>query len=547
MSGKAAAFGGRMMNSVADQILKQFAANFAREVAALAAQRSPASSPGDCGARRGAGAARPPPARRAQRPGAGVGRGQGLAAQRLFAEGGVNAPAQRSEEIADLQQELRAAGYIAERPLAAALLLMADLQRPLLLEGDAGVGKTEVAKALAAVRGARLIRLQCYEGLDVHAAMYEWNYQRQLLAIKLLEHDERSVELKEQDIFSERYLLRRPLLEAISCAEPPVLLIDEVDRADEAFEAYLLELLSDFQMSIPELGTVRAVTRPLVVITSNGTRELSDALRRRCLYQYIDYPAFEKELAIVEIRAPEASAELARQLVEFVQSVRRMDLQKKPGIAETLDWTAALLRLGISTIDEQGAERILETLERARQDPRRPRRIHARGRRPDRRRMLIVAPTATDRPGPLLRTRLTGFAGFLRANGYGVGGGDAAEVLATASEVGFVDRDILRWSLKALLCGRSDEWRRFDALFDATSCPATSVRCRQAICRPARRPGRRVRRARRRPRRRVRARPGRRARTKTLPEGTGRVATNCLPRRIFATSTAPTRCARSRR
>jgi MoxR-like ATPase len=205
------------------------------------------------------------------------------------------------QEVVGLQRRLEGAGYVAEPALAAALLLMLDLGRPLLLEGDAGVGKTEVAKALATVRGARLIRLQCYEGLDVHAAMYEWNYQRQLLAIKLLEHDERPAALKEQDIFSERYLLKRPLLEAISCAEPPVLLIDEVDRADEAFEAYLLELLSDFQMSIPELGTVRAVTRPLVVITSNGTRELSDALRRRCLYQYIDYPAFAKELAIVEI------------------------------------------------------------------------------------------------------------------------------------------------------------------------------------------------------------------------------------------------------
>ncbi|MGO9427121.1 MAG: AAA family ATPase [Steroidobacteraceae bacterium] len=265
-------------------------------------------------------------------------------------------------EIVDLQRQLEAVGYVAESSLAAALLLMVKLDRPLLVEGDAGVGKTEIAKSLAAVRGARLIRLQCYEGLDVHAAMYEWNYQRQLLAIKLLEHDERPTAVKEQDIFSERYLLKRPLLEAISCAEPPVLLIDEVDRADEAFEAYLLELLSDFQISIPELGTVRAVTRPLVVITSNGTRELSDALRRRCLYQYIDYPAFEKELAIVEIRAPQAGAQLARQVVDFVQSVRRMDLLKKPGIAETLDWTAALLRMGISTIDDDAAERILETL-----------------------------------------------------------------------------------------------------------------------------------------------------------------------------------------
>jgi MoxR-like ATPase len=265
-------------------------------------------------------------------------------------------------EIIALQLKLETVGYVAESTLAAALLLMLELGRPLLVEGDAGVGKTEIAKALAAVRGTKLIRLQCYEGLDVHAAMYEWNYQRQLLAIKLLEHDERPAADKERDIFSERYLLTRPLLEAISCAEPPVLLIDEVDRADEAFEAYLLELLSDFQMSIPELGTVRAVTKPLVVITSNGTRELSDALRRRCLYQYIDYPTFAKELAIVEIRAPQAAGQFARQVVDFVQSVRRMELQKKPGIAETLDWTAALLRMGISVIDHDGAERILDTL-----------------------------------------------------------------------------------------------------------------------------------------------------------------------------------------
>jgi len=271
-------------------------------------------------------------------------------------------PGARARELAALQDDLRRAGYIAEPQLAAALLLMRELGRPLLLEGDAGVGKTEVAKVLAAILATRLIRLQCYEGLDAHSAMYEWNYQRQLLAIKLLEHDERGIEQKEQDIFSERYLLKRPLLEAISGEQPAVLLIDEIDRADEAFEAFLLELLSDFQLSIPELGTVRATSRPLVVITSNGTRELSDALRRRCLYQYIDYPDYEKEFAIVRARAPEVAEALARQIVAFVQAVRRMDLKKRPGIAETLDWTAALLRLEVSVIDADAAERILETL-----------------------------------------------------------------------------------------------------------------------------------------------------------------------------------------
>ncbi|MEK0434514.1 MAG: hypothetical protein RL369_563 [Pseudomonadota bacterium] len=270
--------------------------------------------------------------------------------------------APQSPALVAWQQRLAHAGYVAELPLVAALLLMQDLQRPLLLEGDAGVGKTEIAKVLSATLATRLIRLQCYEGLDAHSAMYEWNYQRQLLAIKLLENDDSAVETKEQGIFSERYLLRRPLLEAISCEQAPVLLIDEIDRADEAFEAYLLELLSDFQMSIPELGTISAVSRPLVVITSNGTRELSDALRRRCLYQYVDYPDYEKELAIVQMRAPDAGERLAQQVVAFVQGVRGMDLRKKPGIAETLDWTAALLRLNISVIEKDGAERIMQTL-----------------------------------------------------------------------------------------------------------------------------------------------------------------------------------------
>jgi len=264
-------------------------------------------------------------------------------------------------EVALLRAQLQQAGYIAEPPLAAALLLMFDLGRPLLLEGDAGVGKTEVAKALATVRKTRLIRLQCYEGLDIHAAMYEWNYQRQLLAIRLLEHDDRAVPAKEQDIFSERYLLKRPLLEAISCTESPVLLIDEVDRSDEAFEAYLLELLSDFQVSIPELGTMRAVSRPLVVITSNGTRELSDALRRRCLYHYVDYPDVDREARIIMARIDGAGASLSLQIARLVESIRKEELRKVPGVAETLDWAAALVGLGVRDLHD-APEVVHETL-----------------------------------------------------------------------------------------------------------------------------------------------------------------------------------------
>jgi MoxR-like ATPase len=269
---------------------------------------------------------------------------------------------ERMHAVIDLQRRLRELGYIADRPLAATLMLMDDLRRPLLLEGEAGAGKTEVAKVLAQLHATDCVRLQCYEGLDSHAALYEWNYQRQLLAIRLLEHDSRSVEAKEEGIFSERYLLKRPLLDSITREHPVVLLIDEIDRADEAFEAYLLELLSDFQLSIPELGTIKARSRPWVVLTSNGTRELSDALRRRCLYHYVEYPSFEKELLIVETRVPEAPAALARQLVEFVQSLRQVDLQRKPGIAETLDWTAALLRLDIEALDEATPEAILDSL-----------------------------------------------------------------------------------------------------------------------------------------------------------------------------------------
>ncbi len=263
--------------------------------------------------------------------------------------------------LSDVQQRLAQAGFIADRQLAATLLLLTELQRPLLLEGDAGVGKTEVAKAIARVFDQPLIRLQCYEGLDANAAVYEWNYQHQLLAIKIEESEGHSVSEKERHIFSERFLLKRPLLQAITMSDPPVLLVDEIDRADEEFEAYLLEVLSDFQISIPELGTIRATSTPYVVLTSNGTRELSDALRRRCLYHYVDYPSLEKELRIVKTRLPEISERLAGQVVEFVQELRKQDLRKRPGIAETLDWATALLRLEVKSLDQDSAS-IMDSL-----------------------------------------------------------------------------------------------------------------------------------------------------------------------------------------
>src|SRR5690348_6745207 len=255
----------------------------------------------------------------------------------------------------DISDRLAAAGYIADRDIATALWLMDFLKRPLLLEGEAGVGKTEVGKALAAVHGAELIRLQCYEGLDQNAALYEWNYQRQLLAIKAREGAGESADSIEEHIFSEKYLLERPLLAAIRRPTPPVLLIDEVDRADEEFEAFLLELLSDFQVSIPELGTVRAVSIPRVVVTSNGTRELSDALRRRCLYHYVDFPEVDREAKIVLTRLPGIETTLALQVARMVSAVRKEDLRKVPGVAETLDWAATLAGLGVHDLRQEPA------------------------------------------------------------------------------------------------------------------------------------------------------------------------------------------------
>ena len=257
---------------------------------------------------------------------------------------------------APLQQDLADVGYIADDALAMALCLMIGLGRPLMIEGEAGVGKTEIGKALAQVLKTRLIRLQCYEGLDANATIYEWNYQRQLLAIRTHERDAMTSDAIERHIFSEDYLLQRPLLEAISQPTSPVLLIDEIDRADEEFEAFLLEILSDFQITVPELGTIAACSIPHVVLTSNGTRALSDALRRRCLYSYLDFPDERKEPVIVRARLPGIDQRLAEQVVRFVQLLRREDLEKTPGIAETLDWARALVGLDIASIDkDQGA------------------------------------------------------------------------------------------------------------------------------------------------------------------------------------------------
>src|SRR5881409_653863 len=284
--------------------------------------------------------------------------------------------ARKLQSIDSVQAAFAAERYVADRDLATAVYLSLTLDRPLLIEGEAGVGKTEVGRTLAGVLKTELIRLQCYEGLDVNTAVYEWDYPRQMLEIRLLEARGEAKQAATHDIFSEQFLIRRPLLKALanSRPQPPVLLIDEIDRADEEFEAYLLEVLADFAITIPEIGTIKAERPPHVIITSNRTREVHDALKRRCLYHWIDYPTAERELEILTRRMPELSETLAREVVGFVQRLRSADLTKVPGIAETLDWAAALLSLGARELAPELVDETLGVVLRYEEDIR-----HVRG------------------------------------------------------------------------------------------------------------------------------------------------------------------------
>lgn len=260
------------------------------------------------------------------------------------------------EQVQDL---LAAQGYITEKPIVLSMFLSMRLGKPLLIEGPAGVGKTEIAKVMAKALDTDLIRLQCYEGLDANHALYEWNYQQQLLYLKMEEGLEMDLAQREKNIFSEKFLLKRPLLQAITHHKAPVLLIDEIDRADEEFESFLLEVLSDWQITVPEIGTIHATHRPHVIVTSNRVRELSEALRRRCLYLYIDYPDFEKELQIVRSKVPEIDAKLGEQICAFMRELRQLRLDKVPGVAETIDWATALANLHIEHLDKETVESTL--------------------------------------------------------------------------------------------------------------------------------------------------------------------------------------------
>ena len=278
------------------------------------------------------------------------------------------ANARYPKSVGDLTTQLRDGSYLADRGLSTAMYVALTLGRPILLEGEVGVGKTEIAKVLASTFGRQLVRLQCYEGIDTNQALYEWDYARQMLQIRALSENQLSTDDAVDRLFGPKFLLERPLLEAIRGGDQCVLLIDEVDRADDEFEAFLLELLSDFQITIPEIGTIKATTKPLVILTSNRTRELHDALKRRCLYHWIGYPTAQRELEIVMLRAPGVAEILARKVVAAVHRLRELELTKPPGVAETLDWVASLNVLGASTLDSQSAQDTLGSIIKDRDD-----------------------------------------------------------------------------------------------------------------------------------------------------------------------------------
>ncbi len=262
----------------------------------------------------------------------------------------------KNEELSQIKKMLQGQGYIDDGAIAMSLFLAMKLEKPLLVEGPAGVGKTEIAKVMAKSMNTELIRLQCYEGLDSTHALYEWNYQHQLLYLKMQEHKGEDIKALEETIFSDKFLLKRPVLNAITHKEKTVLLIDEIDRADEEFESFLLEVLSDWQVTIPEIGTIKATNKPQIILTGNRTRELSEALRRRCLYLWIDYPTFEKELAIVKSKVPEIDQKLGVQICSFMKELRQMKLEKTPGISETIDWARALVSMHLTHLDKQIVE-----------------------------------------------------------------------------------------------------------------------------------------------------------------------------------------------
>lgn len=262
----------------------------------------------------------------------------------------------KTPELSQIQQMLQEQGYIGDSDIAMSIFLAMKLEKPLLVEGPAGVGKTEIAKVMALALDTELIRLQCYEGLDSTHALYEWNYQHQLLYLKMQEQKGKDIKELEETIFSDKFLLKRPILEAITNAKESVLLIDEIDRADEEFESFLLEVLSDWQVSIPEIGTIKATQKPHIILTGNRTRELSEALRRRCLYLWIDYPEFEKELAIVKMKVPEVDEKLGQQICTFMKELRQLKLEKSPGVSETIDWARALASMHLKHLDRQIVE-----------------------------------------------------------------------------------------------------------------------------------------------------------------------------------------------